>query len=135
MLHSIMTAAGAALFGPVGAAVAGTVGLLGMKQLYKTFITAEEDLELAKEQRVKAEQLSEVLIEQIKEEEQLLVSYYREYSQTLKELKQLVEIAIHDDSFTEEAIVALANSLHIKFEYNTLSEFNDFMMSDEVLKL
>lgn len=131
----IMTAAGAALFGPVGAAVAGTVGLLGMKQLYKTFITAQKDLELAKEQRVKAEQLSEVLIEQIKEEEQLLVSYYREYSQTLKELKQLVEIAIHDDSFTEEAIVALANSLHIKFEYNTLSEFNDFMMSDEVLKL
>ena len=46
----IMTAAGAALFGPVGAAVAGTVALIGMKaSLYKVFTNAREDLSLAKE--------------------------------------------------------------------------------------
>lgn len=130
----ILSAAGAVLFGPIGAAVAGTVGLLAMKQLYKTFITAREDLQLAKEERERAELLSQMLIEQIKEEEKLLTDYFKEYSQTLKELKQVVDLALLDSSFTEEAIISLANSLNIKFEYETLDEFTDFMLSDDTLR-
>lgn len=130
----ILSAAGGILFGPIGAAVAGTVGLLAMKQLYKAFITAREDLQLAKEERERAEFLSQILIEQIKEEEKLLTKYFKEYSQTLKELKQVVDLALLDDSFTEEAIVSLATSLNIKFEYETLDEFADFMLSNDTLR-
>ena len=131
----IMTAAGAALFGPIGAAVAGSVALIGMKQLYKVFQGARNDLALAKEARLLAEQMAEVIIEQIKAEEQLLVNYYSEYEQTLKELKTVVDLAITDDSYTEHAIVALATGLNVRFEYETLDEFTEFMLSDEILKL
>lgn len=131
----VMTAAGAALFGPIGAAVAGTVALIGMKQVYKVFINAREDLKLAKEARLQAEALSEVLIQQIKEEEALLISYYKEYETTFVELKKLVDLAIVDDKLTEKAIVSLAVGLNVKFKYETLDEFQDFMLSDEVLEL
>jgi len=131
----IMTAAGAALFGPIGAAVAGTVALIGMKQVYKVFINAREDLKLAKEARLQAEALSEVLIQQIKEEESLLISYYQEYESTFLELKKLVDLAIVDDSLTEKAIVSLVVGLNVKFKYETLDEFQAFMLSDDVLEL
>ncbi|MGG4198716.1 hypothetical protein [Peribacillus frigoritolerans] len=131
----IMTAAGAMLFGPVGAAVAGTVALIGMKQLYKVFKSAREDLQLAKEARQQAETLSVIIIEQVKEEERLLVAYYQDYGQTLKDLKHVVELAILDDSLTEKAIVSLARNLNIEFEYETLDDFETFMLSDGVLKL
>jgi len=131
----IMSAAGAALFGPVGAAVAGTVALIGMKQLYKVFTSAREDLSLAKEARLHAEALSEMIIKQVKEEEKLLVSYYKEYETTFAELKQLVDLAILDDKLTEQAIVSLAHGLNVKFKYDTLDEFEAFMLSDEVLEL
>ncbi|MBD8036154.1 hypothetical protein H9635_05320 [Solibacillus sp. A46] len=131
----LMTAAGAALFGPIGAAVAGSVALIGMKQLYKVFQAAHNDLALAKETRVLAEQMAAAVIEQVKQEEQLLVNYYNEYTQTLKELKVVVDMAGIDESYTEKAIIALADGLNIKFEYNTLEEFTDFMLSDDILKL
>jgi len=131
----IMTAAGAALFGPVGAAVAGTVALIGMKQLYKVFTNAREDLSLAKEARLQAETLSEMIIKQVKEEERLLVSYYKEYETTFAELKHLVDLAIIDDKLTEKAIVSLAHGLNVKFKYDTLDEFEAFMLSDDVLEL
>lgn len=131
----IMTAAGAALFGPIGAAVAGTVALIGMKQLYKVFITAREDLKLAKEARMQAEALSEMIILQVKEEEALLIAYYKEYEATFVELKKLVDLAILDDSLTEKAILSLADGLKVKFKYETLGEFESFMLSDEVLEL
>ena len=98
-----MSAAGAALFGPVGAAVAGTVALIGMKQLYKVFTNAREDLSLAEGS-----------------------SYM---------LKHLVDLAILDDKLTEKAIVSLAHGLNVKFKYDTLDEFEAFMLSDDVLEL
>lgn len=131
----VMTAAGAALFGPVGAAIAGTVALLGMKQLYKVFKSAREDVKLAIEARQRAEALSAMLIEQVKEEERILVAYYKDYGKTLSELKQVVDLASSDNAFTEKAIVSLAAGLNIKFEYETLDEFESFMLSDDVLKL
>ena len=131
----IMTAAGAMLFGPVGAAVAGTVALIGMKQLYKVFKSAREDLQLSKEARKQAETLSAIIIEQVKEEERLLVAYYQEYEQTLKDLKHIVELAILDDSLTEKAIVSLAMNLNVEFQYEKLDDFETFMLSDGVLKL
>lgn len=131
----IMTAAGAALFGPIGAAVAGTVALIGMKQLHKVFTNAQADLRLAKEARLQAEVFSEALIKEIKQEETLLISYYQEYETTFVELKKLVDIAIIDDSLTEKAIVSLAEGLNVKFQYETLDEFEAFMLSDDVLEL
>jgi hypothetical protein len=131
----IMTAAGAALFGPIGAAIAGSVALIGMKQLYRVFQNARNDLALAKEERILAEQMSLVIMEQVKQEELLLVNYYNEYAQTFNELKKFVDLAIVDESYTENAIVALAEGLNIKFEYESLEDFTDFMLSDDVLKL
>lgn len=131
----IMSAAGAALFGPIGAAVAGTVALIGMKQLYKVFTNAREDLQLAKEARVQADTLAELVIQQIKDEEALLISYYKEYEETLIELKHLVDLAILDDHLTEKAIISLAHGLNVEFKYEKLDEFAAFMLSDEVLEL
>lgn len=131
----IMTAAGAALFGPIGAAIAGSVALIGMKQLYKVFQDARNDLTLAKDARILAEKISLAVIDQVKKEEQVLVNYYNEYAKTLKELKVFVDLAITDESYTEHAIVTLAEGLNIKFEFETLNQFTDFMLSDEVLKL
>lgn len=82
-----------------------------------------------------AEALSKVLIEKIKEEEQLLIHYYQEYEKTFAELKKLVDLAIIDDQFTEKAIVSLAEGLNVKFKYETLEEFQEFMISDDVLEL
>ncbi|MFJ7407672.1 MULTISPECIES: hypothetical protein [unclassified Lysinibacillus] len=131
----IMTAAGAALFGPIGAAIAGTVALIGIKQLYKVFINAREDLKLSKEARIQAEALSEIIIQQVKEEEALLISYYKEYEETFVKLKQLVDLAIIDDRLTEKAIISLVDGLNIKFKYERLDDFEAFMLSDEVLEL
>ena len=106
-----------------------------MKQLYKVFTNAREDLSLAKEARLHAEALSEIIIQQVKEEERLLVSYYKEYETTFVELKHLVDLAILDDKLTEKAIVSLAYGLNVKFKYDTLDEFEAFMLSDDVLEL
>lgn len=131
----VMTAAGAALFGPIGAAVAGTLALIGMRQLYSVFTNARADLKLAKEARLQAEVLSEVLIQQIKVEEEVLVSFYQEYETTFVELKRLVNFAIVEDSLTEKAIVSLAEGLNVNFKYGTLDEFEAFMLSDDELEL
>lgn len=131
----VMTAAGAALFGPIGAAVSATVALIGMKQLYSVFENAREDLQLTIEARQKAEELSAAMILEIKAEEELLISYYQEYETTFAELKRLVDVAILDDSMTKQAIVALAEGLSVGFEYETFEDFEEFMLSDGVLDL
>ncbi|MEC1302739.1 hypothetical protein [Lysinibacillus capsici] len=131
----ILTAAGGALFGPIGAAIAGTVGLIAMKQLYKVFELARQDVELAREARQQAEVLSQLTIAEIKAEESRLTAYYEEYNQTFQNLKKLVDLAIADDLLTEKAIVSLADGLNVKFQYSKLEEFQDFMLSDEILEL
>lgn len=131
----VMTAAGGMLFSPIGAAVAGTVSLMAMKQLYQVFTNVREDLSLAREARIKAETLSAILIEQLKEEEKLLVAYFDEYKGTLKNLRELVNIAIIDDRVSEQAIVSLATGLNIKIKYDTKEKFTAFMLSDEDLEL
>lgn len=131
----VMTAAGAALFGPIGAAIAGPVALIGMKQLYKVFVTSQKDLQLSIEQRKKAEELSTILIKEIRQQEKGLLSYYKEYEETLAELETIVDLAIQDDSFTESALTAIAIKLNIEFKYPTLESFSDFMNSDDTLTL
>lgn len=64
-----------------------------------------------------------------------MISYYQEYESTLVELKKLVNLAIVNDTLTEKAIVSLAVGLNVKFKYNTLDEFQAFMLSDDVLEL
>lgn len=131
----VMTAAGAALFGPIGAAIAGTVALIGMKQIYHVFIKAQKDLKLADEALLKAQRLSGTLIQQIKEEEKLVSAYYQEYEATFVELRKVVNLAISNEGFTEQAIVSLAEGLHTTFQYNTLDDFEAFMLSEEELVL
>lgn len=117
------------------AAVAGTVSLMTMKQLHKAFMSAREDLVLAKEARIQAENLAKVLIGQIKQEEKILVAYYEEFSETLKEMRHLVDLAVADNQYTEQAIVSMAKGLNVKFQFDTIEKFSDFMMSDEDLIL
>ncbi|WAA11973.1 hypothetical protein [Fervidibacillus halotolerans] len=131
----VMTAAGGMLFGPIGAAVAGTVSLIGMRQLYNVFTSARENLELAREARLKAEALSALLIEKVKEEERALIAYYKEYEETFKNIRHFVNLAIADDTFTEQAIVSLAEGLNVQFQFDTLEKFSDFMLSDDTLEL
>lgn len=47
----------------------------------------------------------------------------------------MVDLAISDDHFTEEAIISLANGLNVEFKYEQLDEFEAFMLSDEELEL
>ncbi|MCY1464821.1 hypothetical protein D9M71_828920 [compost metagenome] len=106
-----------------------------MKQLYKVFELARQDVELAREARQQAEVLSQLTIAEIKAEESRLTAYYEEYNQTFQNLKKLVDLAIADDLLTEKAIVSLADGLNVKFQYSKLEEFQDFMLSDEILEL
>lgn len=131
----VMTAAGGALFGPVGAAVAGTVAVMGMQQLYKIFLVAQDDLQLARKERMKAEALAQVLINQIEEEQALLVAYYTEYRETLESLNVLVEAAIQDYTLTSIAIQSISEKLDFPMKYESLNDFDEFMMSDEELSL
>lgn len=131
----VLSAAAGVLFGPVGAAVGGTVALMGMKQLYKSFTLAREDLALTIEERQKAEQLAAVLIEQIKEEEALLVSYYEQQADVLEDLSGLVRLSHSEDEKIEETLYALTTKLNVVVKYQTREEFDDFMMSDLDLKL
>lgn len=131
----VMTAAGAALFGPIGAAIAGPVALIGMKQLYKAFVTSQKDLQLSIEERKKAEELAVLVIGEIREQEKLILNYYKEYEETLVELETIVELAIQHDSLTETALTTIATKLNIEFKYPTLASFSDFMNSDDSLIL
>lgn len=131
----VMTAAGSVMFGPVGGAVAGTIAVMGMQQLYKVFLTAQNDLQLAREERVRAEELASVLIREIEEEQELLVAYYAEYRERLDSLTVLVEAAIQDYTLTSMAVQSISEKLDIKIEHENIDQFNDFMMSDEELIL
>lgn len=131
----VMTAAGTALFGPIGGAIAGTVSLMAMRQLYDAFNIAREDLSLTRQARIQAEQFSKEIIVEIQEEERLLISYYNQYAEDIKELQGIVELAISDDQYTNDTIVRLAEKLNIQFEYDTRDKFRDFMLSDGTLEL
>ena len=131
----VMTAAGSVMFGPVGGAVAGTIAVMGMQQLYKVFLTAQNDLQLAREERVRAEELASVLIREIEEEQELLVAYYAEYRERLDSLTVLVEAVIQDYTLTSMAVQSISEKLDIKIEHENIDQFNDFMMSDEELIL
>lgn len=131
----LLTAAGGVLFGPIGAAVAGTVALIGMKQLYQSFIRAREDLDLTIEQQKQAEIMSQLLIEQIKQEERLVVSFYQEQAKEVEQLTNLVQLAIEDEAKVEETLHQLMTKLNVKIKYQTRESFDAFMMSDEPLRL
>lgn len=131
----VISAAAGALFGPVGAAVAGTVALIGMKQLYQSFKIAREDLRLSIEEREKAEVMSRLMIDQIKEEEKLLVDFYQQQSAILDDLSGFVQAAITDETNIEETLYQLTTKLNVVVKYQTRESFDDFMMSEEVLEL
>lgn len=132
----LMSAAGAMLFGPIGAAAAATVAMIGMKQLYHSFTTAREDLKLAIEERKKAEMLSEMMIERIQQEEQEIIQYYRQNSQMVEDLTNLVKSAVSQVSGNiSETIYELSTKLGIFIKYDTQEKFDDFMFSEETLTL
>jgi hypothetical protein len=131
----VLSAAGGFLFGPVGAAAAATVGMIGMKQLYQSFLSVQQDIRLAKEERERAEYLSELLIQQLKEEEQQVINFYREASEIVIDLSHLVEAAIHDDSKVAYSISQLASKLNVFIKYETKDKFDEFMFGDEPLIL
>lgn len=132
----VLSAAGALMFGPVGAAAAATVAMIGMKQLYQSFITAREDLKLTIEERKKAEQLSVLMIEQIQQEERSVVEFYKQNGEVVTDLTDLVKKSIHEDSSNiAETIYELTSKLGVFIKYDTQEKFDDFMLSEEALKL
>jgi hypothetical protein len=132
----VLSAAGAVMFGPVGAAAAATVAMIGMKQLYQSFITAREDLKLTIEERKKAEQLSMLMIEQIQQEERAVVEFYKQNGEIVTDLTDLVKKSIHQDSSNiAETIYELTSKLGVFIKYDTQEKFDDFMLSEEALKL
>ncbi|MGP3561312.1 hypothetical protein [Geobacillus sp. BK01] len=131
----LLSAAGGLLLGPLGAAAAATVGIVGMKQLYQSFLSAQKDLRLTKEERQRAEHLSALLTKQIQEEEKLIVSFYRQSGEVVEDLIQLVNKAIYDDSQTAYAITQLATKMGVFIKYSTKDTFDEFMLGDEPLVL
>lgn len=123
------------MLGPLGAAAAATVGIVGMKQLYQSFLSAQKDLRLTKEERQRAEHLSALLTKQIQEEEKLIVSFYRQSGEVVEDLIQLVNKAIYDDSQTAYAITQLATKMGVFIKYSTKDTFDEFMLGDEPLVL
>ncbi|MDF2789136.1 MAG: hypothetical protein K0S80_2234 [Neobacillus sp.] len=132
----VLSAAGGLMFGPIGAAAAATVAMIGMNQLYQTFIRAREDLKLAVEERKRAEMLSALMIEQIKLEEKSVIEFYQQSSKIVTDLTVLVKQAIYSDSSKiAETIYALTNKLGVFIKYDTQEKFDDFMLSEEPLRL
>jgi hypothetical protein len=131
----VLSAAGSLLFGPVGAAAAATVAMIGMKQMYQAFIRVREDLRMTIHERQQAEMLSELLISKIKAEKEQLVFYYKEASDKISNLTSLVNIALEDETKVAYTLHKLATQLKIEFKYNTQEEFDEFMLSEDSLKL
>ena len=132
----VLSAAGGLLFGPIGAAAAATVAMIGMKQLYQSFITAREDLQLAIEERQRAEMLSVLMIEQIQQEEKSVVAFYKQNSEMVADLTSLVERTIHNETTNiASTIYELTSKLGVLIKYDTQEKFDDFMLSGESLTL
>jgi hypothetical protein len=132
----VLSAAGGLMFGPVGAAAAATVAMIGMKQLYQSFITAREDLKLTIEERKKAEQLSALMIQQIQQEERAVVEFYKQNGDIVADLTDIVKKSIHHDSSNIAAtIYELTSKLGVFVKYDTQEKFDDFMLSEETLRL
>lgn len=131
----VLTAAGGALFGPIGAGIAATVGMIGMKQLYQAFSSARQDLRLAIEERKRAEDISCLLVGKIAEEERQIIAFYHEAGEVVANLSGLVEIAINDDIQVDQAISQIVSKLGVFIKYGTKQEFDEFMATDEDLWL
>lgn len=131
----LLSAAGGMLLGPIGAVAAATVGIIGMRQLYQSFLSVQQDLRLAKEERKKAECLSKLLIEQLQQEEQQIVQFYRSLGEEVNELSHLLHVAIHNDSQVAYTITQLATKLGVSIKYDTKEKFDEFMLGDEWLRL
>ena len=132
----VLSAAGGVLFGPIGAAAAATVGIIGMNQLYQVFMNAQNDLKLTIEERKTAEYLSELMIARIKQEERLVIEYYKENAEIITDLTELVKRTIDKkDVEIEATIFELTSKLNVFVKYDTQEKFDDFMFSEESLKL
>lgn len=127
----VFSAAGAMLLGPVGAAVGATVAMLGMKQLYGAFTRAQQELELTIEERKRAEELSKVLIDYIKQEEERICNFYQETGAKIEHVTGLVKQTIHTGENIEATIHQLAENLNVSFKFKNQDEFNSFMLSEE----
>jgi hypothetical protein len=131
----VLGAAGGLLFGPIGAAAAATVAMIGMKQLYQSFLQVGEDARLAREERIQAELFSEMIIAEIKEEEERLVTFYREHAAMMEDLSDLVQLTIRGEENIAETIVQLTSKLGVFVKYSKQEDFDDFMLSEEPLVL
>ncbi|MGX5747998.1 hypothetical protein [Bacillus toyonensis] len=122
------------LLGPVGAAVGATVAMLGTKQLYGAFTRAQQELELTIEERKRAEELSKVLINYIKQEERICI-FYQETGAKIDDLTKIIKQTIHTGNNIEATIHQLAETLNVSFKYKNQYEFDSFMLSEESFTL
>ncbi len=128
------------IFGPGGAVVGGVIGLLAGKEAYNALTLAQKDLNLTIEERKRAEELSEILIAQIREEQQALQKLIESEIEEVKGLTSVVRqlnASLTTADFTAEAhninsaILTLADTLNVEFQYKTKEEFDRFMLNDD----
>jgi len=131
----VLTAAGTVLLGPVGGAIAGTVMLIGMKQMYQAFTSARHDLALTQETRLEAEEMAEIVKKVLAEETANLQTYFQTYREQLLDVQSIVQAAILDDRHTADAIISISDTFGVELAYKTQNDFDDFMMSGDTLIL
>lgn len=131
----VLTTAGTMLLGPVGGAIAGTVMLIGMKQMYQAFTSARHDLKLTQEQRLEAEEMAQIAKEVLAEETAQLQAYFHTYREQLLNVQNIVQAAIQDDRHTADAILSISETFGLELAYKTQNDFDDFMMSGDTLIL
>ena len=80
--------------------------------------------------------LSEMMIERIQLEEQEIIQYYRQNSEMVEDLTNLVKSAVSQVSGNiSETIYELSTKLGVLIKYDTQEKFDDFMFSEETLTL
>ncbi|MBL3485667.1 hypothetical protein ELP69_28475, partial [Klebsiella pneumoniae] len=92
--------------------------------LYGAFTRAQQELELTIEERKRAEELSKVLIDYIKQEEERICNFYQETGAKIEHVTGLVKQTIHTGENIEATIHQLAENLNVSFKFKNQDEFN-----------
>jgi hypothetical protein len=142
MLSSAMMAALGQIAIPVpfvGAAVGGMIGYTLSSFFYQSALVAARDVELSREQLTRVRLIEIAARERIAEEQAALESFTSRELPQLREETELLYSAVRSVNSSADELAAAINNfatlLGKKLQFQTLSEFDDFMSSDQPLTL
>jgi len=76
------------------------------------------------------------MIQQIQQEERAVVEFYKQNGDIVADLTDIVKKSIHHDSSNIAAtIYELTSKLGVFVKYDTQEKLDDFMLSEEALRL